>query len=68
MDDALRLRLDLGLVLLAAIAASTAVAAVGRTDVATVATAVIGLVVLTAVGLFVGTTLTWARNESDSDK
>jgi hypothetical protein len=68
MDDALRLRLDLGLVLLAAIAASTAVAAVGRTDVATVATTVVGLVVLTAVGLFVGTTPTWARNESDSDK
>jgi hypothetical protein len=61
MDDALRLRLDLGLVLLTVIAASALVAAYGVTDIATVATAVLGLLVLLAVVLFVGTTPEWAR-------
>ncbi|WP_276261394.1 hypothetical protein [Haloglomus litoreum] len=61
MDDALRLRLDIGLVLLAITAASTAVAASGLTDAATVATAVLALLVLLGVVLFLRTTPEWAR-------
>lgn len=63
MDDALRLRLDLGLVLLAIVAASSAVAAYGVTDIGAVAAATVGLVALTAVVLFVGTTPGWARED-----
>jgi hypothetical protein len=66
MDSALRRRIDIGLVLLAVIAGSTAVAGTGVTDLATVAAGILAGVLVTAVALFLVTTPSWARDEVDS--
>jgi predicted membrane channel-forming protein YqfA (hemolysin III family) len=65
MEQALRLRLNVALVLLAVIAGSAMVTATSLADAGAVAAAVVGLVVLTGVVLFVGTTPKWAREETD---
>jgi predicted membrane channel-forming protein YqfA (hemolysin III family) len=65
MEQPLRLRLNVALVLLAVIAGSAMVTATSLADSGAVAAAVVGLVVLTGVVLFVGTTPEWAREESD---
>jgi Na+(H+)/acetate symporter ActP len=66
MDSELRKRIDIGLVLLAVIAGSTAVAGAGATDGATVAAGILAVVLVTAVGLFLIRTPSWARDEADS--
>lgn len=66
MDSELRKRLDLGLILLAVIAGSTAVVGAGVTDVATLAAGVFTGVLVTAVALFLITTPSWARDEANS--
>lgn len=66
MDPELRKRLDIGLVLLAAIAGATAVAGAGTTDAATVVAGMFAGVLLTAVALFLITTPAWARDDADS--
>jgi hypothetical protein len=66
MDTELRRRMDVGLVLLAAIAGSTAVAGAGATDGATVAAGIVAGVLVTAVVLLLITTPSWAREEADS--
>lgn len=55
MDDTIRFRLDVALVLLAVVAGSTAVAAAGVTDGATVAAGVVAAVLPTVAVLFVRT-------------
>jgi hypothetical protein len=66
MDPELRKRIDIGLILLAVIAGSTAVAGAGATDVATVAAGIVAGVLVTAVALFLISTPSWARDEANS--
>lgn len=66
MDSELRNRVDVGLILLAVIAGSTAVAGAGATDGATVAAGIVAGVIATAVALFLITTPSWVRNEAES--
>jgi hypothetical protein len=66
MDSELRKRIDVGLILLAVIAGSTAVGGAGATDVATVAAGISAAVLVTAVVLFLSTTPSWARDEDNS--
>lgn len=66
MDSELRKRVDVGLLLLAAIAGSTAVAGAGATDGATVAAGIVAGVFGTGVVLFLITTPSWARSEAES--
>lgn len=66
MDSELRKRIDIGLILLAAIAGSTAVSGAGATDVATVAAGIFTGALVTAVVLFVITTPSWASDEANS--
>lgn len=65
MDSELRKRVDLGLVLLAAIAGATAVTGSGTTDVATVAAGIVAGVLPIAVVLFVMTPA-WAQDGTNS--
>jgi predicted Na+-dependent transporter len=67
MDSDLRLRLDLGLVLLAVIAGATAAAGYGVTDGATVAASIILAAVSAVLVLFLGTTPQWARDAPVDD-
>lgn len=66
MDSELRTRLDIGLILLAAIAGAAAVAGAGTTDTATVVAGIVAAVLPTAVVLFLVTTPTWARDDANS--
>jgi predicted acyltransferase len=63
MDPALRRRLDLGLVLLAGIAASTAVVAGTVNDLWPTLIAIVAAVLLTGILLFVTSTPEWARED-----
>lgn len=63
MDPALRRRLDLGLVLLAVVAASTTVVAGTVNDPAAAVGAALAAVLLTGVLLFVTSTPEWARGD-----
>jgi hypothetical protein len=65
MDAELRKRMDVGLILLAAIAGATAVAGAGVTDGATVAAGILAGILGTAVTLFLVTTPPWARDEAN---
>lgn len=65
MDSELRKRVDLGLVLLAAIAGATAVTGSGTTDAATVAAGIVAGVLPIAVVLFVMTPA-WAQDGTNS--
>ena len=67
MDSDLRLRLDLGLVLLAVIAGATAAAGYGVTDGATVVASIILAAVSAVLVLFLGTTPQWARDAPVDD-
>jgi hypothetical protein len=66
MDSELRKRIDIGLILLAVIAGSTAVAGAGATDGATVTAGILAGVLVTAVALFLIRTPSWARDEANS--
>jgi hypothetical protein len=65
MDSELRTRIDIGFILLAAIAGSTAVAGAEATDVATVAAGIFAAVLVTAVVLFLSTTPSWTQDETN---
>ena len=67
MDSNLKLRLDLGLVLLAVIAGATAVAGYGITDGPTVVASTIAAAVSAVLVLFLGTTPQWARDAPVDD-
>ena len=67
MDSDLRLRLDLGLVLLAVIAGATAVAGYGVTDGVTVAASIIAAAVGAVLVLFLGTTPQWVQDAPVDD-
>lgn len=66
MDPELRKRLDIGLMLLAVIAGSTAVVGSGATGVANVGAGIFVGVLITAVAVFLLTTPSWAKEDARS--
>lgn len=55
MDSQLRLRIDIGLILLAALVGTTSVTGYGAADMPTVAAAMVAAILPTAIVIFAGT-------------